>query len=329
MAVKSKASNIKKRQCNPKHPGPKPSSKERNHSRHGHRSSLRRAIRESLRDASTLSAALAFGDVDSLSGSPSSPDSSSLPEPDRRHNHECRVSSPDRSLPLPPPISSSGPCSQQRRMSPIVPPSSSSSPRLGIPSPLCSSAPASSSAIPGTGDASTSRDGAKKKKTKRRGGAAADEPERMPSTSTPAPKLTPTLCRGHRGGWHGIKEIVGEGREHGRPVYLVEWEGQDPNSGVMWPCSWVNPPTIKSPRIYLSGCAKWRCGTSEIHPVANVHILQFRSTPRTSALRLSGSGRPGRGEHELWVGTCRGDGIMRAAVRGTRGGPRGGGGALT
>ena len=43
-----------------------------------------------------------------------------------------------------------------------------------------------------------------------------------------------------RGGWHRIKEIVGEGRDRGDLVYLVEWEGSDPKSGTMWPCSWVS-----------------------------------------------------------------------------------------
>lgn len=42
-----------------------------------------------------------------------------------------------------------------------------------------------------------------------------------------------------RNNWHPIREIVGEGRRDGNVVYLVDWEGHDPKSGVMWPNSWV------------------------------------------------------------------------------------------
>ena len=54
---------------------------------------------------------------------------------------------------------------------------------------------------------------------------------RVAEESTPSPT---------RRGWHDIKEIVGEGREHGNRVYLVEWVGYDPKSGNMWPSSWVS-----------------------------------------------------------------------------------------
>ncbi|RYP68597.1 hypothetical protein DL771_006569 [Monosporascus sp. 5C6A] len=52
-----------------------------------------------------------------------------------------------------------------------------------------------------------------------------------------------------RKGWHGIKEIVGEGRDRGNLVYLIEWEGCEPRSGIMWPCSWVDAKDVSAGAI--------------------------------------------------------------------------------
>ena len=51
---------------------------------------------------------------------------------------------------------------------------------------------------------------------------------------------SPLSSSAQRKGWHCIKEIVGEGRDRGDLVYLVEWEGSDPRSGTVWPSSWVS-----------------------------------------------------------------------------------------
>ncbi|RYP02144.1 hypothetical protein DL764_005939 [Monosporascus ibericus] len=52
-----------------------------------------------------------------------------------------------------------------------------------------------------------------------------------------------------RKGWHGIKEIVSEGSDRGNLVYLIEWEGCDPKSGIMWPCSWVDAKDVSAGAI--------------------------------------------------------------------------------
>lgn len=244
---------------------------------HGQRSSLRRALRESLRDASasisaaatatattadsnisnvsgvasttTNGASLSFASQDSVPLTPSSPlpSSSRLPP----HTPLSRLASPEPSAEqqkhwsvdsAPPPGSaflltpesslSSGPASTPP--APSLTPSSSLSPS-GIASPTHSSfhsPPVSPVATAGNSLGVVTPRGSGTKRKPRSNVAATSRAEGTPSTSTPS------RCR-FRGGWHSIKEIVGEGRQRGALVYLVEWEGTNPSTGVMWPCSWV------------------------------------------------------------------------------------------
>ncbi|KAI1419974.1 hypothetical protein F5Y12DRAFT_788636 [Xylaria sp. FL1777] len=50
-----------------------------------------------------------------------------------------------------------------------------------------------------------------------------------------------------RKGWHQVREIT---NEVPGGLYLVEWEGQDPRTGVKWPASWVKAENVSESAIY-------------------------------------------------------------------------------
>ncbi|KAH9886152.1 hypothetical protein F4778DRAFT_483224 [Xylariomycetidae sp. FL2044] len=45
-------------------------------------------------------------------------------------------------------------------------------------------------------------------------------------------------------GWYRIRQITNEVRMLGNLVYLVEWEGTNPMTGVGWPASWVDAEDV-------------------------------------------------------------------------------------
>ncbi|KAI3320450.1 hypothetical protein HD806DRAFT_506411 [Xylariaceae sp. AK1471] len=49
-----------------------------------------------------------------------------------------------------------------------------------------------------------------------------------------------------RKGWHRVHEIVNDAPGG---LYLVDWEGQDPRTGVMWPASWVRAKDVSENAI--------------------------------------------------------------------------------
>ncbi|KAI0427349.1 hypothetical protein F5Y09DRAFT_316452 [Xylaria sp. FL1042] len=49
-----------------------------------------------------------------------------------------------------------------------------------------------------------------------------------------------------RKGWHQVREIT---NEVPGGLYLVEWEGQDPRTGVKWPASWVKAQNVSESAI--------------------------------------------------------------------------------
>ncbi|KAI0805364.1 hypothetical protein GGR55DRAFT_292413 [Xylaria sp. FL0064] len=49
-----------------------------------------------------------------------------------------------------------------------------------------------------------------------------------------------------RKGWHQVREIT---NEVPGGLYLVEWEGQDPRTGVKWPASWVKAENVSESAI--------------------------------------------------------------------------------
>ncbi|KAI0400823.1 hypothetical protein F4802DRAFT_601585 [Xylaria palmicola] len=48
-------------------------------------------------------------------------------------------------------------------------------------------------------------------------------------------------------GWHGVRQIF---NEVPGGLYLVEWEGRDPRTGVKWPASWVKAENVSASAIH-------------------------------------------------------------------------------
>ncbi|KAI0904418.1 hypothetical protein F4823DRAFT_628639 [Ustulina deusta] len=67
--------------------------------------------------------------------------------------------------------------------------------------------------------------------------AGSGKPERDPSDSKSASA---------RNGWHQVREIANEAPNG---LYLVEWEGLDPRTGVKWPASWVMAKDVSESAI--------------------------------------------------------------------------------
>ncbi|RYP58764.1 hypothetical protein DL769_008822 [Monosporascus sp. CRB-8-3] len=178
-------------------------------SSYGCRSSLRRAIRESLRDAPPAARAIASV-PDSVA--PRTPLAFTLPG----------------SPPSPSPEHSTSTSASTTGASCPSAPSASTS----LASSLSSTATASPLGPLATPKASPPH---RKKKRGSVSGCVVDGSQGVLSTP--------------RKGWYGIKEIVGEGRDRGNPVYLIEWEGCDPKSGVVWPCSWVDAKDVSAGAI--------------------------------------------------------------------------------
>ncbi|KAI1247044.1 hypothetical protein MGN70_010929 [Eutypa lata] len=231
---------------------------------YGQRSSLRRAIRESLRDAAaSIPAVVAAGASSApaldVAASPSLiMGSLSLP---LRSQHRHLASDAPIVSPSPSPPSSSGSSREQLSLvsasllgpAPLQTPLTSFSPTLfssTLGSSLSSSTSSSPSGLAQSPSSSLSPSSSVTSESLSPSAPRSSVRRKRRGNATPADVakgllqgFSPTSSphsRGRRGGWHGIKEIVGEGRERGSLVYLVEWEGSDPNTGVMWPCSWVS-----------------------------------------------------------------------------------------
>ncbi|KAI1393307.1 uncharacterized protein F4822DRAFT_8134 [Hypoxylon trugodes] len=53
-----------------------------------------------------------------------------------------------------------------------------------------------------------------------------------------------------RKGWYRVRSIITEAQNRdGRLVYLVEWEGLDPRTGIGWPSSWVDSKHVSAAAI--------------------------------------------------------------------------------
>ncbi|OTA76187.1 hypothetical protein M434DRAFT_18524 [Hypoxylon sp. CO27-5] len=53
-----------------------------------------------------------------------------------------------------------------------------------------------------------------------------------------------------RKGWYRVRSIIAESRnQKGALIYLVDWEGLDPRTGVAWPSSWVNANNVSAAAI--------------------------------------------------------------------------------
>ncbi|KAI1410601.1 hypothetical protein F5Y13DRAFT_167494 [Hypoxylon sp. FL1857] len=87
-----------------------------------------------------------------------------------------------------------------------------------------------------------------------------------PSSTSPLPAATTTPDRhGHaaateevdtngiptsRKNWHPLRSIIAETlNQNGRISYLVDWEGQDPRTGVSWPSSWVDAKNVSAAAV--------------------------------------------------------------------------------
>ncbi|RYP26440.1 hypothetical protein DL768_011733 [Monosporascus sp. mg162] len=190
----------------------KPSARNRKRvqgSSYGCRSSLRRAIQESLRDAPPAAPVLAS-------------------VPDSVVPHTPLAFTPPGSPPSPSSRYSTSTSASTTGTSC----SSASSASISLASSPSSRATASPLGPLATPKASSPH---RKKKRANMSGGVVDE--------SPGLLFTP------RKGWHSIKEIVGEGRDRGNLVYLIEWEGCDPKSGTMWPCSWVDAKDVSAGAI--------------------------------------------------------------------------------
>ncbi|KAI1454917.1 hypothetical protein F4805DRAFT_460292 [Annulohypoxylon moriforme] len=72
-------------------------------------------------------------------------------------------------------------------------------------------------------------------KDKRRQFARVDDPDRPNANGIATPFK----------GWYRIKTIVTESRnQSGGLIYLVDWEGVDPRTGISWPSSWVESKNV-------------------------------------------------------------------------------------
>ncbi|KAI1150755.1 hypothetical protein F4825DRAFT_391121 [Nemania diffusa] len=49
-----------------------------------------------------------------------------------------------------------------------------------------------------------------------------------------------------RRGWHQVREIINEAPGG---LYLVEWEGRDPRTGVKWPASWIQAKNVSASAV--------------------------------------------------------------------------------
>ncbi|KAI1465203.1 uncharacterized protein F4812DRAFT_136492 [Daldinia caldariorum] len=53
-----------------------------------------------------------------------------------------------------------------------------------------------------------------------------------------------------RKGWYHVRSIINEAHDvRGRLIYFVDWEGQDPRTGIGWPGSWVNSKNVSEAAI--------------------------------------------------------------------------------
>ncbi|KAI8625644.1 hypothetical protein F5Y19DRAFT_479406 [Xylariaceae sp. FL1651] len=66
------------------------------------------------------------------------------------------------------------------------------------------------------------------------------------SPKTPQNSSNTSQLTSVRKGWHSVREIVNEVPSG---LYLVEWEGLDPLTGVMWPGSWVRAKDVSASAI--------------------------------------------------------------------------------
>ncbi|KAI2466963.1 hypothetical protein F4781DRAFT_330264 [Annulohypoxylon bovei var. microspora] len=64
---------------------------------------------------------------------------------------------------------------------------------------------------------------------------------RVDDASRPNANGIPTPYKG----WYRVRSIVTEMRNrNGRLIYLVDWEGTDPRTGISWPSSWVESKNV-------------------------------------------------------------------------------------
>ncbi|RYP14494.1 hypothetical protein DL765_006330 [Monosporascus sp. GIB2] len=191
----------------------KPSARNRKRaqgSSYGRRSSLRLAIRESLRDAP-----------------PAAPVLASVPDSVVPHTP----------LAFTPPGSAPRPSSQHSTSTSASTTGTTGSSTLSAPTSLASS-PSSTACASPPGPLATPKAPPLHRKKKRGSVSSGVVDESHGILPTP------------RKGWHSVKEIVGEGRDRGNLVYLIEWEGCDPKSGIMWPCSWVDAGDVSAGAIH-------------------------------------------------------------------------------
>ncbi|KAI2615232.1 hypothetical protein GGR54DRAFT_642507 [Hypoxylon sp. NC1633] len=239
---------------------------------HSQRSSLRLAIQESLRDLSPVSSG-PISTITTPRPSPPPPQRCSLRQA-LKESLRCNstapvIMTPPFTSPAPPSgsISDSHPATPRPAAILSTPPPPPITPPLSVASPPTTSTSASAynsfrlcirsrSNTEAHEQRQSPKDSVEQRHFRRTGSKDGDQNGNHghscnEDTAKVADRANENGIAANRKGWYVVRSIVAEARKRdGRLVYLVDWEGHDPRTGIGWPSSWVDAKDVSAAAVH-------------------------------------------------------------------------------